>query len=108
MGVCLQLSMLSRLILQPFKLLDVVGLDTTSHIARGWQHRAEAGDIPKELVEPSSLLRKMVDDGKFGRKSGEGFYVVSRIRDLPPAAKEAVQQEAMMMNGQYLRPSRVR
>ncbi|WRT70189.1 uncharacterized protein IL334_007183 [Kwoniella shivajii] len=63
----------------PFKLLDFVGLDTTSYIAQGWREKAAAGAISKELVEPIGLLEKLVKEGKMGRKSGQGFYNVSEL-----------------------------
>ncbi|GHJ89583.1 hypothetical protein NliqN6_5985 [Naganishia liquefaciens] len=58
----------------PFKLLDFVGLDTTSFISEGWREKADRGQIPKELVQKSAMLQKLVDEGKLGRKSGQGFY----------------------------------
>jgi len=63
--------------MQPFKLLDFVGLDTTSYIADGWRQKAEQGQISKELVQPIPMLEEMVKEGKMGRKSGKGFYNVS-------------------------------
>ncbi|GFZ48769.1 hypothetical protein JCM24511_06518 [Saitozyma sp. JCM 24511] len=58
----------------PFKLLDFVGLDTTSYIASGWREKAEQGLISKELVEPIPMMEEMVKSGRLGRKSGKGFY----------------------------------
>jgi 3-hydroxyacyl-CoA dehydrogenase len=54
----------------PIQLADYVGLDTCLHILQGWKH-----DYPNEpaFVVPQSLVEK-VKQGKFGRKSGEGFY----------------------------------
>ena len=54
----------------PMALLDYVGLDTTKFILDGW-HEAYPNE---ELFAPSSLLDKLVEEGKLGRKSGEGFY----------------------------------
>jgi|TARA_Y100000994_G_scaffold248200_1_gene255390 3-hydroxyacyl-CoA dehydrogenase len=54
----------------PMALLDYVGLDTTKFILDGW-HEAYPNE---ELFAPSSLLDKLVKEGKLGRKSGEGFY----------------------------------
>ncbi|XP_074657376.1 hydroxyacyl-coenzyme A dehydrogenase, mitochondrial-like [Tubulanus polymorphus] len=57
----------------PFELIDVVGLDTMKFIyddKDGWHTRNP--DNP--LFNPSPLLNKMVEEGKLGRKSGEGFY----------------------------------
>ena len=54
----------------PFELADYVGLDTTKFIIDGWAQR-----YPDEtLFKPSPLLNKLVSEGKFGRKNGEGFY----------------------------------
>jgi 3-hydroxyacyl-CoA dehydrogenase len=54
----------------PIKLLDYVGLDTTLSILEGWHAR-----FPNEpAFKPSELLKKMVKEGKLGRKSGRGFY----------------------------------
>jgi 3-hydroxyacyl-CoA dehydrogenase len=57
----------------PFELMDYVGLDTLKFIATGWYERGQglAGD---KLVKPSPILEKLVQEGKLGRKSGQGFY----------------------------------
>lgn len=54
----------------PFELADYVGLDTCAFVIDGWNKK-----YPNEsLFKSSPLLNKMVSEGKFGRKSGEGFY----------------------------------
>jgi 3-hydroxybutyryl-CoA dehydrogenase len=52
----------------PLRLTDLVGLDVRLAIAE-YLH-AELG--PR--FEPPQLLRRLVGEGKIGRKSGEGFY----------------------------------
>ncbi|KAG5178011.1 hydroxyacyl-coenzyme A dehydrogenase [Tribonema minus] len=54
----------------PLALADYVGLDTCLFILQGW-----VDNFPSEpaFVVPD-CLRAMVDAGKLGRKSGEGFY----------------------------------
>lgn len=53
----------------PFRLMDQVGLDVVLDIEEHYAKEREG--IPEE---PRELLRKMVAQGKLGRKSGEGFY----------------------------------
>ena len=52
----------------PLELADFIGLDTCLAILEILHE--ELG----EKYRPSSLLERMVADGKLGRKSGEGFY----------------------------------
>ncbi|VDK86680.1 unnamed protein product [Litomosoides sigmodontis] len=54
----------------PFELLDYVGLDTTKLILDGW-HESHPSE---KQFNPSLTLNKLVAEGKFGKKSGEGFY----------------------------------
>lgn len=58
----------------PLTLADYVGLDTTKFILDGWHHRYP--DEPR--FAPIPLLTKLVSEGKFGVKSGEGFYKYSK------------------------------
>lgn len=60
----------------PFELSDLVGLDTLSHIAKGWRDtRVSTGEISAESVKESKLLEDLVKEGKTGKKSGKGgFY----------------------------------
>ncbi|XP_078065312.1 hydroxyacyl-coenzyme A dehydrogenase, mitochondrial [Mustelus asterias] len=57
----------------PFELLDYVGLDTSKFIIEGWHEM----DPSNPLFNPSALLNKLVDEGKLGKKTGEGFYKYS-------------------------------
>jgi len=52
----------------PLRTGDLVGLDVRLAIA---EHLA---GVYGERFEPPALLRKMVEEGKLGRKTGEGFY----------------------------------
>lgn len=60
----------------PFELSDLVGLDTLSHISKGWRDsRVQTGEINAETVQESKLLEDLVKQGKTGKKSGKGgFY----------------------------------
>ncbi|MET4158326.1 3-hydroxyacyl-CoA dehydrogenase family protein [Agromyces sp. PvR057] len=53
----------------PLRLTDLVGLDVRLGIAE--YLAATLGD----RFEPPALMRRMVAEGKLGRKTGEGFYV---------------------------------
>ena len=53
----------------PFTLLDYVGLDTTL-----WAAEAIFDEYKDPLYAPPPLLRRMVQSGMYGRKSGKGFY----------------------------------
>jgi 3-hydroxybutyryl-CoA dehydrogenase len=53
----------------PLKLTDLVGLDVRLGIAE-YLHETLGSDA----FEPPALLRRMVADGKLGKKSGQGFY----------------------------------
>ena len=53
----------------PLKLTDLVGLDVRLNIAE-YLH----GEFGDERFRPPRILRRMVEEGKLGKKSGEGFY----------------------------------
>jgi 3-hydroxybutyryl-CoA dehydrogenase len=54
----------------PFELLDYVGLDTTLYAAE-----AIYAEYPDPAYAPPTLLRRMVQAGRYGKKNGRGFYV---------------------------------
>jgi 3-hydroxybutyryl-CoA dehydrogenase len=53
----------------PLKLTDLVGLDVRLNIAE-YLHR----ELGSETFRPPEVLRRMVSEGKLGKKTGEGFY----------------------------------
>ena len=53
----------------PLKLTDLVGLDVRLGIAEYLHETLES-----DAFRPPALLRQMVEEGKLGKKSGEGFY----------------------------------
>ncbi|OMH79856.1 putative 3-hydroxyacyl-CoA dehydrogenase [Zancudomyces culisetae] len=56
----------------PFELADYVGLDTSYFISNGWYTNSELKG--NDLVKPPKNLKDLVDAGRFGTKSGAGFY----------------------------------
>jgi 3-hydroxyacyl-CoA dehydrogenase len=54
----------------PLQLADYVGLDVTLFILQGWKEK-----FPNEpAFFIPGILKKMVAEGKLGRKNGKGFY----------------------------------
>jgi 3-hydroxybutyryl-CoA dehydrogenase len=53
----------------PLKLTDLVGLDVRLNIAE-YLHR----ELGSENFRPPEVLKRMVSEGKLGKKTGEGFY----------------------------------
>ncbi len=53
----------------PLALSDLIGLDTVLHIMNVLHE-----GLKQEKYAPAPLLIQMVDEGKLGRKTGQGFY----------------------------------
>jgi 3-hydroxybutyryl-CoA dehydrogenase len=64
----------------PLTLLDFVGLDTTYYIAN-----VMFDEFREKRFAPPPLLKRMVQAGLYGRKSGKGFYDYSQEPPRPVA-----------------------
>jgi 3-hydroxybutyryl-CoA dehydrogenase len=53
----------------PLTLADLIGLDVVLYVMEVLQR-----ELGEDKYRPAPLLRKMVDAGYLGRKSGRGFY----------------------------------
>ncbi|MFQ5676088.1 MAG: 3-hydroxyacyl-CoA dehydrogenase family protein [bacterium] len=62
----------------PLTLLDFVGIDTTYYIAN-----IMFDEYREQQYAPPPLLKKMVQAGYYGRKSGNGFYDYSGEKPVP-------------------------
>ena len=58
----------------PCRLLDEVGFDIAQHVA----HEMERAF--GERMAPSSVVGKLVEDGRLGKKNGRGFYTYAKGR----------------------------
>ena len=64
----------------PFELLDLIGLDVNLEIARSFF--AQGGE--PERWRPSPIQEQLVAEGRFGRKSGRGYYDYNEEREPDP------------------------
>ena len=64
----------------PLKLTDLVGLDVRLSIAEYLHHA-----LKSETFRPPEILRRMVSEGRLGKKTGEGFYKWNEPEPAPRA-----------------------
>ncbi|TFG28206.1 MAG: 3-hydroxyacyl-CoA dehydrogenase family protein [Promethearchaeota archaeon] len=67
----------------PYVLADYVGLDTAYHVANYY-----AKTLSPDF-KPGKILTKMVEEGKLGRKTGQGYYDWSKGTPKPDMSKKA-------------------
>jgi 3-hydroxybutyryl-CoA dehydrogenase len=70
----------------PFELMDLIGIDVNLAVATAVY---EGLGRPNRL-RPSPIQERLVEDGRFGRKTGAGFYAYSDGQRGDPAADLAV------------------
>ncbi|MBT2640142.1 3-hydroxyacyl-CoA dehydrogenase/enoyl-CoA hydratase family protein [Bacillus sp. ISL-39] len=71
-----------------FRTLDVVGLDTFAHVAKNVYDQVEGEE--KEVFEVPEFMKKMLENGWLGSKSGQGFFLKQgkEILELDPQTLE--------------------
>ncbi|MFD1032431.1 3-hydroxyacyl-CoA dehydrogenase/enoyl-CoA hydratase family protein [Metaplanococcus flavidus] len=71
-----------------FRTLDVVGLDTFMHVAKNVYDQTEGEE--KKVFEAPEFMKKMVENGWIGAKSGQGFFLKKdkEILELDPETLE--------------------
>ncbi|MCG6957965.1 MAG: 3-hydroxyacyl-CoA dehydrogenase/enoyl-CoA hydratase family protein [Gemmatimonadetes bacterium] len=81
-----------------FRTADLVGLDTLAHVAANL-YEGLSQDPHRDLFDPPDFMKRLVDDGRLGQKSGAGFYKKVRGEDgkseilmVDPATLEYVPQ----------------
>ena len=60
-----------------FRLSDMVGLDVLLHVASNTFNGCP-DDEQRAIFDPPAVLKRMVDEGMLGAKSGKGFYKKSK------------------------------
>ena len=65
----------------PFKIMDVVGLETVKNIVEQYKKVPELLDplfkkmlLPYNYKEMLEMVNKYIEEGKLGKSTGEGFY----------------------------------
>jgi 3-hydroxybutyryl-CoA dehydrogenase len=68
----------------PLKTTDLVGLDVRLAIAE-----TLAAELPSDRFTPPEILRRLVEEGHTGKKSGQGFYRWDGDKAVGPSARAA-------------------
>jgi 3-hydroxyacyl-CoA dehydrogenase len=78
-----------------FRTLDVVGLDTFAHVAGNVYEKVEGKE--KEVFEVPAFMKKMLENGWLGSKSGQGFFLKKgkEILELDPLTLEYVPRKKL-------------
>ena len=71
-----------------FRTLDVVGLDTFMHVAKNVYDQTTGEE--QQVFEAPAFMKKMVENGWLGAKSGQGFFlkIDKEILELDPETME--------------------
>lgn len=79
-----------------FRTLDVVGIDTFVHVANNVYDQLPDG-AEKETFAVPAEMKRLVDEGSLGAKSGQGFYKKAgkQILELDLATFEYVEKKAL-------------
>lgn len=75
-----------------FRTLDVVGLDTFAHVAKNVRDSVSS-DNEKDVFEIPSFVKKMLDNGWVGSKSGQGFYYKTKDKEILQLNPETLEYE---------------
>ena len=94
----------------PFRLIDEVGGDVCQHVADDLLARLDT------KFPDSNALRKMIENGDFGKKTGKGFYVYKNgrsngvngkyrreLRQLPFSDEEILDRLVLIMVNEAVR-----
>lgn len=64
-----------------YGLVDLIGLDVMYHVGRNLELNLPKEDIGRQYNAFPQVVQKMFDDGQLGRKTGGGFYKVTKRDD---------------------------
>jgi 3-hydroxyacyl-CoA dehydrogenase/enoyl-CoA hydratase/3-hydroxybutyryl-CoA epimerase len=67
----------------PMRLLDEIGLDVAAHVGKTLD-----AAFPARFVR-TQMIQQLIDAGKLGKKSGEGFYQYPQPKHNPTSWTEA-------------------